>query len=111
RYVLIGGAAVDAENDKKGLMDRFASRMTRLFAGKMVAERQAELDFLQNSHLNYTFLRPPQLVDKPAREAFAFTFDKPAYFRVSRRDLAMAMLAAASDDALKKRAPFVSWLK
>ncbi|MEO0496623.1 MAG: NAD(P)-binding oxidoreductase [Pseudomonadota bacterium] len=111
RYVLIGGAAVDAENDAKGAMDRLASRVTRLFAGKMVAERQAELASLRASHLNYTFLRPPQLVDKTARNAFAFTFDKPAHFRISRRDLALAMLAAAGDDALKRKAPFVSWPK
>jgi putative NADH-flavin reductase len=111
RYIVIGGAAVDAPGDQKGLADRIVSGVARLVAGKMVAERQQELDVLQASSLAYTFLRPPQLVDRPSLGAYQFSTDTPAHFRIARQDLAMAMVDTLESRQLERSAPFVSWPK
>lgn len=111
RYVVLGGAAVDAPGDRKGVPDTIVSALARLFAGKMVAERQQELHVLQGSSLPYTFLRPPQLVDRPALGAHQFSGERPAHFRIARQDLAEAMVEALTRTDLERAAPFVSWPK
>lgn len=108
RHVVIGGAAVDAPGDAKGLPDRLVSALARLVAGPMIAERQAELDALRASGLGWTFLRPPQLKDGPGTGRFRLTFDKPAAISIDRADLAAAVVAVLGDPAMAGRAPFVA---
>ncbi|MFN3644095.1 MAG: NAD(P)-dependent oxidoreductase [Gemmobacter sp.] len=108
RYVVIGGAAVDAPGDAKAIPDRIVSWLARTLAGPIIAERQAELAALQASRLDWTFLRPPQLKDGPGTGRWRLTFDTPAAISIDRADLAAAMVAALTDPALSRRAPFVA---
>lgn len=108
RHVVIGGAAVDAPGDAKGLPDRIVSALARAFAGPMIAERQAELDLLRASALNWTFLRPPQLKDGPGTGRWRLTDDRPAAISIDRADLAEAAVAALDDASLARRAPFIA---
>lgn len=110
-YVVIGGAGVDTAGDTKALPDRIAGGMMRIFAGRMLAERQAELNALQASGLEFCFLRPPQLHDRPGTGHWVFTLDRPAHFRIARADLAGAMLEALGRTDLARKAPFVAGLR
>lgn len=109
-YLVVGGAAVDAPGDAKGLGDRAVGALMRLVAGAMLAERQAEHDALRASALAWTFLRPPRLTDGPGTGRWAFTDDRPAAMRIDRADLARAMLEAAGRSDMGRRAPFVAGL-
>jgi putative NADH-flavin reductase len=108
RYVSVGGAAVDADGDRKGVPDRIISWISRTFAKDVVMDRQAELQVLNWSRLRWTMLRPPRLVDRPAKGAVRTSFERPPSIQVTRADLARKVVEALSDDSLVGRAPFVS---
>jgi uncharacterized protein YbjT (DUF2867 family) len=108
RHIVVAGAAVDAPGDAKGLPDKIAGGLMRLFAGAMLAERQAELADLMASGLGWTMLRPPRLTDGAATGAWKVTFDRPHRIQIARADLAAAMVAALDRPDLIGRAPFVS---
>jgi putative NADH-flavin reductase len=108
RHVVIGGAAVDVDGDAKGLGDRIAGGLMRLFAGRMLAERQAELADLQASRLAWTFLRPPGLTNGAGTGRWQFSDDFPRRKTIARADLAAAMLDSAGRSDHHRRAPFVS---
>jgi putative NADH-flavin reductase len=108
RHILVGGAAVDAPGDRKGLPDRIAGGLMRLFAGRMLAERQEEWRTLAAAGRRFTFFRPPQLTDAPGTGRYELSFDKPAHFRIPRADLAAAMVDALTRDDLIGKAPFVA---
>jgi nucleoside-diphosphate-sugar epimerase len=111
RHIVVGGAAVDAPGDAKGAGDRVAGLMMRLFAGRMLAERQAEYAALAGSGRPFTFLRPPQLGDRAATGHWTLTHDRPASIRIERADLAAAMVAVLGRPDLVGRAPFVAGVK
>jgi putative NADH-flavin reductase len=108
RYVSVAGAAVDMPGDRKGLPDRVLSRLAQRFAGEVVGDRQRELDVLRGSRLRWTMLRPPRLVDGPAKGPVRRSLEKPPAIKVTRADLARAAVEALVDDGLVGRAPFVS---
>lgn len=108
RFLTIGGAGVDAEGDRKGLGDRAVGVAMRVVAGRMLADRQREYGLLRASHLDWTMLRPPRLVDGAGTGRWRFTFDRPAAMRITRADLAAAMVEALGRDDLRRSAPFVA---
>ena len=107
RYVTVAGAGVDAPGDAKALPDRVIGRIMKLVVGRMLADRQAEHDMLAASALRWTMLRPPRLVDGEPK-GFAWSFDTPKATKITRADLAAAMVEALRRDDLVGRAPFVA---
>lgn len=108
RYVTVAGAAVDHPGDRKGLADKAVSWISRKVAGEVVLDRQRELEVLRGSSLRWTMLRPPRLVDGPAKGAVKLSHERPQTLSIPRADLARAVADALEDDALVGRAPFVS---
>lgn len=108
RYVTVAGAAVDAPGDNKGLIDKAVSWISRTVAKEVVLDRQDELHVLQGSRLRWTMLRPPRLVDGPAKGEVKVSFERPQTIQITRADLARKVVEAIGDDGLGGRAPFVS---
>jgi putative NADH-flavin reductase len=108
RYVSVGGAAVDMPGDRKGVADKVVSWLSRTFAKDVVMDRQVELEILGGSRLRWTMLRPPRLVDGPAKGQVRTSFEKPPTIQITRADLARKAVEALVDDSLAGRAPFVS---
>jgi putative NADH-flavin reductase len=108
RYVTVGGAAVDAAGDRKGIVDKAVSWLSRRVAKDVVLDRQEELAVLQGSGLRWTMLRPPRLVDGPAKGDVRISFERPQSIQVTRADLARVVAEALGDERLVGRAPFVS---
>jgi putative NADH-flavin reductase len=108
RYVVVGGAAVDAPGDAKRLPDRIVGGIMRLFVGRMLADRQREWQMLEASRIPYVFLRPPRLTDAAPAGRWSFTFDRPARMDITRADLAAAAVEALARPDLTRRAPFVA---
>jgi putative NADH-flavin reductase len=108
RFLTLAGAAVDAPGDRKGLPDKIAGGLARLFAGRMIRERQAELDALLASSLAWTMLRPPVLNDKPATGRVVVTYDKPHAIKISRADVARTMVDMISASDVVGKAPFIA---
>lgn len=108
RYVSVAGAAVAMPGDAKGLPDRLIGGALKLLQPRMLEDRQSEADLLKGSALLWTLLRPPALVEGEATAKWRLTYDRPAKFRISRGDLAEAVVAALGREDLLGRAPFVS---
>jgi putative NADH-flavin reductase len=108
RYVTVGGAAVDAAGDRKGIVDKAVSWLSRRVAKDVVLDRQEELAVLRGSRLRWTMLRPPRLVDGPPTGAARMSLERPQAIQIRRADLARVAAEALGDEALVGRAPFVS---
>ena len=108
RYLTVAGAGVNRPTDEKGLPDKAIGLVMRLVVGRMLADRQREVDMLAASRARWTALRPPRLTEGKATGRWAFTHDRPAATWIDRDDLAGAMLEALARDDMVARAPFVS---
>ncbi|WP_333714902.1 NAD(P)-dependent oxidoreductase [Yoonia sp.] len=111
RFLTVAGAAVARPGDDKGLGDRLIGLVMKLVAGRMLADRQKEVDMLAASTLRWTALRPPRLTSGKPAGGWRFDFDRPHTTAIDRADLAAAMLAALEDEKLVGQAPFVSGLR
>ena len=108
RYVVVSGASVAVPGDVRGPTDRAAGALMGLFLGGMLADRARELDRLRASPLAWTALRPPRLTDGRARGAWRFDEGRPHRMKITREDLAGAVVEALTREDLTRRAPFVS---
>ena len=111
RYLTVAGAGVDRPTDEKGVPDKAIGFVMRLTVGRMLADRQKEVDMLAESQARWTALRPPRLTQGKPTGRWTFTHDRPAATWIDRADLAGAMLEALERDDLVGRAPFVSAVK
>lgn len=107
RYVSLGGAAVNHPRDRKGLVDRIATAITRFAGGEGVTDRQEELAILMGSGLRWTMLRAPFLVDGAATGDVEMSDERTPGMRLRRGDFAAVAVRALADDMLVGRAPFV----
>ena len=108
RFLTVAGAGVDRPTDAKGVPDRLIGLVMRLTVGRMLADRQREVDMLAASEARWTALRPPRLTGGKPTGRWSFTHDRPAATWIDRADLAGAMLEALEREDLIARAPFVA---
>jgi putative NADH-flavin reductase len=110
RIVNLSGAAVDMPGDHKPTLDQLASRIVRLVSGHVVAAKQAELDELRASGLEWVAIRPPLVTDGPRTGSYRTGEDvlRPGA-RISRADIADFMLAQATEPTFAGRAPFICY--
>jgi putative NADH-flavin reductase len=106
RLVALSGAAVDVPGDAKPLLDRAASRIVRLAARHVVGAKQREFDVMAASGLAWTALRPPIVTDGDPR-GYRLSDRLSPGSRVTRADVAAALVAQLDDDSFIRRAPFV----
>ncbi|MEM8551767.1 MAG: NAD(P)-binding oxidoreductase [Pseudomonadota bacterium] len=108
RYIIVSGASIELPGDTRGPAERVVGKALRLFFGKMLDDRRAEIALLENSHLAWIALRPPRLTDKPGKGKYRFDFERPHVLHITRDDLADAVVETLDRDDLVGRAPFVS---
>jgi putative NADH-flavin reductase len=106
RLVALSGAAIDVAGDAKPLVDRAVSRIVRLAARHVVAAKQREFEVMAASDLDWTALRPPIVIDGDAR-GYRLTARMSPGARVTRADVAAALVDQLIDSAFVQRAPFV----
>ncbi len=66
RVLLVSGAGIHVAGDRKPLPDRLISVVVRLLNGADVAAKEAQLALLRGTALDWTAVRPPRLVERPA---------------------------------------------
>ena len=106
RLIALSGAAVDVPGDAKPVIDRVASRIVRLAARHVVGAKQREFDVFSASGLAWTALRPPIVTDGAPR-GYRLSERLSPGARVTRADVAAAMVAQLDDHSFVRRAPFV----
>ena len=106
RLIALSGAAIDVPGDAKPVIDRVASRIVRLAARHIVGAKQREFNVFSTSALAWTALRPPIVTDGATR-GYRLSERLSPGARVTRADVAAAMVAQLDDDSFVRRAPFV----
>lgn len=106
RLVVLSGAAVDVPGDKKPVLDRLASAVVRRAARHVVEAKQREFKIVSASQLDWTALRPPIVSDGLAR-GYRLDLKLRPGARVTREDVARALVDQLSDATFIRRAPFV----
>lgn len=106
RLVALSGAGVDVPGDRKPMPDRIMSRVVRQFARYVVRAKQREFEAFATSNLEWTALRPPLVTDGSAR-GYRLALSLRAGARVTRADVAQALVDQLVDPAFIRAAPFV----
>lgn len=106
RLVALSGAAVEVPGDTKPVIDRVVSRFVRVAARHVVGAKQREYAVFAASDLAWTALRPPLVTDGDPRGYHLSERLRPGA-RVTRADVAAAMVDQLADEGFIRAAPFV----
>ncbi len=106
RLVALSGAGVDVPGDRKPMVDRIVSKAVRRFARHVVGAKQREFEIFAASELEWTALRPPLVTDGSAR-GYRLDLSLQPGARVTRADVAQALVDQLVDRAFIRVAPFV----
>ena len=106
RLVGLAGGAVDVPGERKPMAGRITTALVKLFARNVVEAKQREFDVVRASDLDWTMVRPPNVVDGEAKgHAIGATLSG---FRVTSGDVGAAMVELAEGDDWLRKAPYVS---
>jgi hypothetical protein len=108
RYVAISGAGLDVPGDDKDTVGKIVSFMVRTLTPAIFRDKVREHALLAASPVAWTLVRPPRLTDGPPTGRPRSSLTRAPSGSISRADLAAFTLAAASDDTLIGKAPFVA---
>jgi putative NADH-flavin reductase len=108
RYVSISGAGIDVPGDDKDLIGKIVSFMVRTLAPAAFRDKVREHALLEESSVAWTLVRPPRLLDGPARGRVRTSLVRSPGASIPRSDLAEVALEMASNDSMIGRAPFVA---
>ncbi len=106
RLVALSGAGIDVPGDTKPLIDRVVSRFVRLAARHVVGAKQREFAVFAASDLEWTAVRPAIVTDGDPR-GFHLSMQLRPGARVTRADVAAAIVDQLVDSAFVRAAPFV----
>jgi putative NADH-flavin reductase len=106
RLILLSGAAVDVPGDRKPAIDRLMSRIVRLAAKHVVGAKQREYSLVAASNMEWTALRPPLVVEGPAR-GYRLDLRLRPGVRVTRADVGQALVDQLEDRTYLRKAPFL----
>jgi putative NADH-flavin reductase len=110
RIVISSGAGVPDPNDPPSVGAAVIRALLRVLAGPVLADSAKAVALLRASDRDWTVIRAPFLVDGPRTGRY-----RRGYFgagfgaRISRADLAEALLAAVDDQSTVGSAPIVAW--
>lgn len=108
RLIVLGGAAVRTPQDRLTLGGRLAALVTYLMIPAQVRDAYKQLGVLGASTLDWTVLRAPQLTEDPATGHFRVGYlPRSLTDRISRADVAAALLEQLTDRRWLRQAPVV----
>jgi putative NADH-flavin reductase len=108
RYVVVSGAGVDFPGDRKDVPGKIVSFIIRTVAPAMFQDKMKEVSLLQESHVPFVLVRPPRLVEGPAKGTTRVGLEKSPGASIRRADLAGFVLRCAQDATYDRKAPFVA---
>jgi hypothetical protein len=108
RYVVVSGAGIDVEGDRKDLLGKLVSFLVRVSAPDVYHDKVREYQLLGDSDIAWTLVRPPRLLNKPAKGAVRTDLQNSPGPSLTREDLATYLLQVVRDESLVGKAPFVA---
>ena len=105
RLLTVSGSVVTDEGESPYMRYLLKPLTRRTFLRHVCADMRAAEDEIQESHLDWTIMRPPGLTGKAAKSTYRTAIDRnlPRGFTISRADLAACMLTLLDDPATVHR--------
>jgi nucleoside-diphosphate-sugar epimerase len=107
RLVGLAGGAVDVPGGRKPLGGRITTALVRLMARNVVEAKQREFAMVHATDLDWTMVRPPNVVDGPPTGHVEIGAELHG-FRINSGDVGAAMVELASGTDWLRQAPYVS---
>jgi putative NADH-flavin reductase len=109
RIIVTSGAGVYRTGDEPPFSSKIISWLIKIFSRQAYQESLEIADALQASELDWTLVRAPRLVDKPAtNDLYIGPLNKKMQTTLSRQDYANFLVAAVKDESLINEAPVLS---
>lgn len=108
RYVIVSGAGLDVPGDRKDVPGKIVSKLVRWISPAVFHDKVRELEHLRASDTPWVLVRPPRLVDSPAKRDAQVHLERSPGSSISREALAAFVLRCASEDTYLGKAPFVA---
>lgn len=108
RYVVVSGAGLDVPGDRKDVPGKIISFLIRTISPALVRDKERELSLLQSSAVPFVLVRPPGLLDRPAKGRVRSSLERAPGASIPRADLAAFLLECVEGDAFVRKAPFVA---
>lgn len=107
RFIGVGGAGIRVPGDEKGVGYGLAAWFSKLTFRRGVEEKQREFELVSKSGLDWTFVRVPYITEGPLTKNYRADMKRPPSSRISRADIAYAIVNQLQDRRYVKAAPFV----
>lgn len=109
RFVGVSGAGIDVPGDRKSRSAKLISALIQRFGGEVVQDKPAEHEVFAASDLDWTLVRPPRLVERPATGRLEHDAHRSTRStKITRDDLAAFLADVVEDDLYLRQAPFVA---
>jgi putative NADH-flavin reductase len=107
RLVALSGAGITIEGERKPLSGRLMSAFVGRVVRHVVEAKRREYEVISASDLDWTLVRPPRVVDRPATGSYVVG-DALVGRSISQGDLADFMVRQIKDRSYIRDAPYVS---
>jgi putative NADH-flavin reductase len=109
RLVMSAGLGVPDPQDRPDLINRVIGGLLGLAAPNVAEDMRRAVIIVQTSGLDWTVLRAPRLVDRPAGRPLRYGYiGQGLGFELARADYAQALIAAATENQYLHQMPGVS---
>ncbi len=109
RFVGVSGAGIDVPGDRKSRRDRVLSALAQRVGGDTVRDKALERQTWAGSGLDWTLVRPPRLVDRPATGRVEHSASSsPRRTSIPRADLAAFLADLVDRPDYVQQAPLVA---
>lgn len=108
RLVMSAGAAAHDPQDRPNLVDRAIKMVLTLTAKNVKEDMERAVDVVRQSDRDWTVVRVPMLVDRPASGKLKVGYVGDIGSQISRADMAAFMLQEAKENRFIQKAPAIS---
>src|SRR3712207_646865 len=109
RFVGVSGAGIDVPGDRKSRRDRVLSALVQRVGGQAVRDKALEHRAWADSGLDWTLVRPPRLVNRPATGRVEHSASSsPRRTSIPRADLATFLADLVERPDYVQQAPLVA---
>jgi putative NADH-flavin reductase len=109
RLVLTSVAGIPTPNDETSGASKFIGSLLKIFLKDMFLDRENQLALLESSDREWVAIRLPRLTDDKPAGQYQLGFKNPGMrLKISRANLAAAMLDQLSEDSYLRQAPIIS---
>ncbi|WP_459503435.1 SDR family oxidoreductase [Bacillus sp. C1] len=108
RYILISGGSLHVQGDNKSLLNRLGAMLFRLFLSDMMKDKYKELQLVQNSHLDWTIVRLPFVVEGEGNGNIKESLKDLLGIKIQNGDIAPFVINQINNDMYSKQCPFIS---